>query len=61
MVTLLLGGGQLVTLPILLGSTASGAGNEPTVAALAIATALPPALLLGGLALVLARSRRTAS
>ena len=59
-VTLLLGGGQLITLPVLLGSTASGSGNEPAVAALAVATALPPVLLLGGLALLLARARRPA-
>lgn len=45
-VTLLLGGGQLVTAPVLLGSTAAGSGNEPAVAALTLATALPPVLVL---------------
>jgi len=59
-VTLLLGGGQLVTLPVLLGSAASGSGNEPAVAALAVATALPPLLLLVVLGLAARhRSRRT--
>ncbi len=46
-VTLLVGGGRLVTLPILLGSSASGAGNEPTVAALSVVSTLPPILALG--------------
>lgn len=45
-VTLLLGGGRLVTLPLLLGASASGSGNDPTVAALALLTALPPLILL---------------
>ncbi|MGB0102049.1 MAG: ABC transporter permease subunit [Nocardioides sp.] len=45
-VTLLVGGGQLLTAPILLGSAASGSGNDPAVAALTIATLLPPVLLV---------------
>lgn len=45
-VTLLVGGGQLVTLPMLIGSAASAAGNEPTVAALSLLSVLPPLLLL---------------
>ena len=45
-VTLLLGGGRLVTAPVLLGSTAGGTGNEAAVAALALATAVPPVLVL---------------
>ncbi|QWC84661.1 ABC transporter permease subunit [Nocardioidaceae bacterium] len=59
-VTLLLGGGQLVTLPVLLGSAASGTGNEPTVAALAVATAVPPVLLLGAVVLLARRRTRSA-
>lgn len=45
-VTLLVGGGQLVTLPVLVASTAAGTGNEPVVAALSVAALLPPVLLL---------------
>lgn len=58
-VTLLLGGGQLVTLPVLLAATASGAGNEPTTAALAVVAASPAVLLLvlAGLSVRLLRSR----
>ena len=58
-VTVLLGGGRFVTLPVLLGSAASGSGNEPGVAALAVATAVPPLLLLAVLGLS-ARTRRRA-
>lgn len=54
-VTLLIGGGRLVTAPILIGSIAAGAGNEATVAALSLSAVLP---LLAALALaLLARSR----
>lgn len=59
-VTLLLGGGRLLTLPVLLGSAASGAGNEPAVAALGVATAAPPVLILV-LAGLLLRRRGTKS
>jgi putative spermidine/putrescine transport system permease protein len=45
-VTLLLGGGRYVTLPILVASAAAGTGNEPTVAALSVVALLPPVLLL---------------
>ena len=45
-VTLLLGAGGIVTLPLMLASAASGSGNDPTVAALAILTILPPTVLL---------------
>lgn len=44
--TLVLGAGRIVTLQQLLGATASGSGNEPTVAVLAVATAAPAVLLL---------------
>lgn len=50
-VTLLLGGGQVITAPVLLGAAASGSGNEPAVAALAVATVLPPVLLVSALGL----------
>jgi len=45
-VTLLLGGGRYVTLPMLVASAASGTGNEPTVAALSLVALAPPVLLL---------------
>ncbi len=45
-VTLLVGGGRLVTLPILIASTASGTGSEPRTAALSIAALAPPTLAL---------------
>lgn len=52
-VTLLLGGGRLITAPVLLGSAANGTGNQPAVAAVGLATAVPPMVLL----LVLGRQR----
>lgn len=55
-VTLLIGGGQLVTTPILIGSTAAGAGNEAVVAALSVASVLPIVL---GLALLAHRGIRS--
>ena len=45
-VTLVLGAGRIVTLPLLLGSAAAGSGNDPTVASLALLTIAPPTLLL---------------
>lgn len=54
-VTLLVGGGRLVTLPVLVASAASGTGGEPVVAALSVTALLPPALALG--AVVVLRRR----
>lgn len=51
-VTLVVGGGRLVTVPILIASAAAGTGNEPTVAALALGALLPPSLALIAAALV---------
>lgn len=51
-VTLLIGGGRLVTLPVLVASAASGTGNEPAVAALSMVALLPPALALGSVVLL---------
>lgn len=45
-VTVLVGGGRLVTLPLLVASSASAVGNEAQVAALSLLTALPPVALL---------------
>ncbi len=53
-VTLLVGGGQLVTVPLLVASTTAAVGNEPEVAALSLSALLPPLALL----LVLRRVRR---
>lgn len=59
-VTLLIGGGQVVTVAIRVASAASGTGNEAVVAALSIAAAAPPLLLLL-VANLLSRSRRSAA
>lgn len=45
-VTLLVGGGQLLTLPMLVGALASASGNDAVVAASSAAAVLPPLLLL---------------
>ncbi len=45
-VTLLVGGGQLVTVPVLLGSTAAGTGRESAVAVMSLASVVPPLLAL---------------
>lgn len=45
-VTLVLGAGRTVTLPLLLGASAAGSGNDSTVAVLAILAVVPPTLLL---------------
>lgn len=45
-VTVLVGGGTLVTLPLLVGSYAAGVGNEAVVAVLSLAAIIPPLLLL---------------
>jgi putative spermidine/putrescine transport system permease protein len=62
-VTLLIGGGRLVTLPVLLAAAASGTGNEPLVAALSLTTVGVPAVALGAAAVVSrrvpARGRRS--
>lgn len=44
--TLLVGGGQLRTLPMLLGSAAASTGNEQLVAVLSLAVIIPPVLVL---------------
>ncbi len=45
-VTLLIGGGQIITMPMLIGSAAAGPGNNPLISALAVAASLPPLLAL---------------
>ena len=56
-VTLLVGGGRLVTVPVLIGSTAAGSGNEATVAALSLSSVLPLVVVIG-LTVALDRRRR---
>ena len=53
-VTLLIGGGRVVSVPILVGSFAAGTGNSAVVAALSLAAVVPPLILL----IVVARAGR---
>lgn len=55
-VTLLIGGGQVVSVPILVGSFAAGTGNSSVVAAMSVAAVIPPLILL---AVVARAGRRT--
>ena len=48
-VTVLVGGGTIVTLPLLVGSFAAGVGNDAVVAVLSLTAIVPPLLLLLGL------------
>ncbi len=57
-VTLLIGGGQLVTVPVLIGSTAAGTGREATVAALSLASVLPLLIVLVLVSIWTRRRRR---
>jgi putative spermidine/putrescine transport system permease protein len=58
LVTLLVGGGQLVSVPLLVASSAAGTGNTSVTAVLSVTAILPPLILL--LALERAgRHRRT--
>ncbi len=56
-VTLLIGGGRLVTVPILVASFAAGTGNDSVVAVLSLSAVLPPLILLT----LLARGNRKSS
>lgn len=60
-VTLVVGGGQLLTLPLLIASTASGSGNEPALAALSVVSVLPPVLALIVGRRLMSRGERTAN
>lgn len=53
-VTLLIGGGRLVSIPILVASFAAGTGNSSVVSALSLAAVIPPLTLL----VVVARAGR---
>lgn len=56
-VTLIVGGGDLVTLPMLVGSLAAGSGNQAAVAAASLAAVGPPLALL----VIIARATRRAT
>ena len=56
-VTLLVGGGQLVTLPLLVASAAAATGNEAQVAVLSLSSVLPPLVLLVAVGLLGRRAR----
>ena len=58
-VTLVVGGGRLVTLPVLVAANAAGTGNEPVVAALSLSAIVPPLVLLTLAALVGRRARHS--
>jgi putative spermidine/putrescine transport system permease protein len=57
-VTVLVGGGQLTTLPVLVAAAASATGNDAQVAVLSLASILPPVALLGTVGLLGRRGRR---
>lgn len=46
-VTLIVGGGSLISVPLLVGGAASGSGNDSRVAVLSVLAVLPPLALLG--------------
>ncbi len=48
-ITLLVGGGSLITVPLLVASAAAGTGNSSVVAVLSLAAILPPLVLLVGI------------
>jgi len=55
-VTLLIGGGQIVTAPMLIGSSAAGSGNDALTSTLAISASLPPLVALAVFAYAASRS-----
>lgn len=59
-VTLLIGGGQIVTAPMLIGSSAAGSGNDALTSTLAISASLPPLAALAVFTYAAARRRSAA-
>ncbi len=59
-VTLLIGGGQIVTAPMLIGSSAAGSGNDALTSTLALSASLPPLVALA-IFIYAASRRRTAA
>jgi putative spermidine/putrescine transport system permease protein len=57
-VTLVVGGGQLVTLPMLVGALSSATGNDAVVAAVSLTAVVPPLLLLVATGLLARRGAR---
>lgn len=57
-ITVLVGGGTVVSVPLLVAGAAAGTGNDATVALLSLAALLPPLGLLLGMGLVGRRLRR---
>ncbi|MDJ0314161.1 ABC transporter permease subunit [Arthrobacter sp. H35-D1] len=51
-ITVLVGGGTIVTVPLLVAGAAAGTGNDATVALLSAAALLPPLVLLLGVGLL---------
>lgn len=60
-VTLLVGGGQIVTAPLLIGSSAAGSGNDALTAVLALSASVPPLVGLAVVGLVVRSRSREAS
>ncbi|MCV2490127.1 ABC transporter permease subunit [Geodermatophilus sp. YIM 151500] len=58
-VTVLVGGGQLTTLPVLVASAAAATGNDAQVAVVSLASILPPVALLAAAGVLGRRGRRT--
>lgn len=59
-VTLLIGGGQIVTAPMLIGSAAAGSGNDALTSSLAVSASLPPLIALAVFAYAATRRRAAA-
>lgn len=59
-VTLLIGGGQMVTAPMLIGASAAGSGNDALSSTLALSASLPPLMALAVFTYAALR-RRTAA
>ncbi|GAB3669457.1 ABC transporter permease subunit [Nocardioides korecus] len=59
-VTLLIGGGQIVTAPMLIGSSAAGSGNDALTSTLAISASLPPMVALAVFTYAASRRRMAA-
>lgn len=50
LITLVVGGGSIVTLPLVIASSASGIGNDSSVAVMSLSAVIPPLILLAFLA-----------
>ena len=59
-VTLLIGGGQIITAPMLIGSSAAGSGNDALTSTLAISASLPPLVALAVFTYAVSRRRTVA-